>query len=101
VLELNGMPDHVHLGIKLPSTISIARLLNVLKGTSSDFARDELQVWRRGEEGFGWQDNYAAFSLSYPDVTKAVAYVKNQKQRHTAGKVWAQWEETNEEVPGQ
>jgi REP element-mobilizing transposase RayT len=101
VLALNGMPDHVHTVIHLHSTIAVARLMNIVKGASSDFARDQLRVWQREEEGFGWQDNYAAISLSPSHLKNAIAYVQNQKQRHAAGKLWPHWEETETIIPGQ
>ncbi|MDX1435576.1 MAG: IS200/IS605 family transposase [Anaerolineales bacterium] len=36
VLAINGMPDHIHLVIKMPSTISLADLMKQVKGVSSN-----------------------------------------------------------------
>jgi hypothetical protein len=47
---------------------------------------------------FGWQQGYGAFSLSRAHVSLAVQYVQRQEEHHAGGKLWAQWEETCEEV---
>ncbi|MBV9467655.1 MAG: IS200/IS605 family transposase [Abitibacteriaceae bacterium] len=94
VLALGGMPDHIHLVVQTPATISVAKLAQQVKGVSSTFARDQLTL----EEPFQWQDNYAAFSISRSHLKRVVAYVRNQKQHHAAGRVWQDWEESDEEV---
>lgn len=93
VLALNGMPDHVHLVVKLHSMTAVARLAQAIKGVSSQMANDEL-----GFEGtFDWQDHYAAFSVSRSHLKRVIGYVDRQKERHQAGRLWAQWEETEME----
>jgi len=78
VLALNGMPDHVHMVLRYPAKVSVARLAQQIKGVSSHFVSGELQAGL----GFHWQERYGAFSLSRSHVEKVVAYVKNQKRRH-------------------
>ena len=34
-VEIGGMPDHVHILLSLPSTLSIAKALQLVKGGSS------------------------------------------------------------------
>ena len=50
-----------------------------------------------GYEGFRWQEGYGVFSVSRSHVKRVKAYVEGQKQRHEAGNVWPEWEETDEE----
>ena len=95
VLAIGGMPDHIHLIVKAPTTISPAKLAQQIKGTSSHFANKSLSL----EETLRWQQHYAVFSVSRTHVTSVVNYVLNQKQRHASGKLWAHLEETEEEVP--
>jgi REP element-mobilizing transposase RayT len=94
VLAVNGMPDHVHLVVRMPSKLAVARLAQAVKGNSSRFANDAL--------GFGgafdWQQNYAAFSVSRSHLKRVVAYVRRQKEHHAAGRLWSEWEETEEIV---
>ncbi|WP_309716063.1 IS200/IS605 family transposase [Armatimonas sp.] len=42
VLAIGGMPDHVHVVLILSPTITVAKLLNQLKGVSSSVAREHL-----------------------------------------------------------
>jgi putative transposase len=96
VLALNGMPDHVHIVLIIPTTVTIADLVKQLKGASSHFYNDVLQP----EMPFKWQASYGAFTVSRWDVDKIVAYVKNQKQHHADAMLLPEWEETFEEVTG-
>ena len=34
-IEIGGMPDHVHILLSLPSTLSIAKAIQLIKGGSS------------------------------------------------------------------
>lgn len=94
VLAINGMPDHIHLVVKTPATISASELMQHIKGVSSS-------TLRQGEfknQAFGWQDGYGVFSLSQRDLKEVIAYVQNQKERHDAGKLKQSLEDANEEV---
>ena len=44
--EFNGEPDHVHLLVNFPPTMTISRLVNSLKGVSSRRLRQEFQELR-------------------------------------------------------
>jgi hypothetical protein len=72
-----GVADHVHLLFGLKSTHCLADFLRELKKTSS--------IWVRGEMGvpkFGWQDGYAAFTVS-PTAREAVRnYIAGQAEHH-------------------
>ena len=92
ILQLNGMPDHVHLVVKMPTTISVAELAKQVKGVSSTFGRNVLVPG----EFFGWQDRYGAFSVSRWDVEMICNYVRNQKEHHGGGALRTELEETEE-----
>jgi REP element-mobilizing transposase RayT len=94
VLALNGMPDHVHLFVSCPATITIADLVKQVKGVSSNFANDTLQC----DFHFKWQGSYGAFTVSRWDVDKIINYIKKQKEHHRYGDLYPEWEETFEEV---
>ena len=44
VYAIGGMPDHVHLVVSLPSTISIAQLLKQIKGASSRSIKHKIPI---------------------------------------------------------
>ena len=88
VLAIGGMPDHVHLIVKFPATIDIARLMNQIKGVSSHFIRQQLS----DKEGFTWQSGYSVHSITPNQVDPVVAYVRNQKQHHAEKTLHPRWE---------
>ncbi len=95
VLALGGMPDHVHMVVAIPTTVSIAKLMKQVKGVSSKLASD-LTAQR---SFFSWDDNYAVFSMSQPHCQRAIAYVQRQKEHHAQNNTWSHWEETDQESP--
>jgi REP element-mobilizing transposase RayT len=93
VLALDGMPNHVHLVVQLPSTVAPAFLMQRAKGVSSAYGRDELLPG----ELFGWQDGYSRFTVSWTHLPKIVAYVRNQKRHHAEGSIVSEWEAADDE----
>ena len=94
LLALNGMPDHVHLLVRMPTKLAPAALMQRVKGISSNFVRDQL----RPDELFAWQDGYGVFSISRPHVRRVTNYIMNQKTHHAEGTLWPDSEETGEEA---
>ena len=80
-LAINGMPDHVHLLVKLTSTITIAELVRRAKGTSSRLINQNYFV----DDHFRWGIGYGAFSVSRWDTDKVVNYIRHQKEHHQSG----------------
>jgi len=78
VLAINGMPDHVHVLLRIPSTLPVSKLVQQLKGVSSHFVNDQLQL----DYHFKWMGFYGAFSVSRWDVPRIMAYIAKQKEHH-------------------
>ena len=76
LLEIGGMPDHVHLLAKLKPSISVSDMLKIVKSKSSKWLNEEKSRLRK----FGWQDGYAAFSVSESSVKAVRQYIRNQQQ---------------------
>ncbi len=93
VLAVNCIEDHVHVLLAIPTTISIADLVKQMKGVSSHFANDELEL----EYQFKWQGSYGAFTVSRWDVDEIKQYVKRQKEHHASGELRQEFEEAYEE----
>ena len=77
-IEIGGMPDHVHILLFLPSTLSIAKALQLFKGGSSNWVHETFPEHRF----FGWQVKYAAFSVSVSQLAKTIEYIRNQEAHH-------------------
>ena len=77
-LEINGMPDHVHLIIRDSKSVSDIVFIKELKGSSSRWINETLCP----TEKFAWQAGYGWFSVGAKDLDIARAYVANQKRHH-------------------
>lgn len=78
LLALGGMPDHVHLLVRLKTDVSIADTLRVLKASSSKWVHEQPDL--PGQ--FAWQSGYAAFSVSESQEGVVRAYILNQEEHH-------------------
>jgi putative transposase len=94
LLALNSVPDHLHILVRMPSTVAVAELVKQLKGVSSHFVNDTLKP----ELPFKWQGFYGAFSVSRWDVEQIVAYIQRQKEHHEVGTLIAELESVSEEI---
>ena len=74
-IEINGMPDHVHLLVLL-APCDFSAFMRELKASSSKWAK-------RHSPNFSWQRRYGAFTVSPSVADKVRAYIKNQKNHHS------------------
>jgi REP element-mobilizing transposase RayT len=81
VIAIGGMPDHVHVLARMPTTISIAEFVRRMKGASSHLVTHVLH----SPEPFKWQGGYGAFSVSKRHVRVVREYVERQEQHHREG----------------
>ena len=77
-IEIGGMPDHVHILLSLPSTVSIAKATQLVKGGSSKWVHDTFPEHRL----FNWQVKYGAFGVSQSLLEKTIGYIRNQENHH-------------------
>lgn len=77
-IAIGGTDDHVHLLIALPSTLSIAKAIQLLKGASSKWTHETFSSMA----GFAWQEGYGAFSIGQSGVERTIAYINNQEAHH-------------------
>jgi putative transposase len=79
LLEIGGVPDHVHLLAKLKSDISIAEMVRLVKSNSSKWVNESIGLTGR----FEWQTGYGAFSVSESQAKKVGKYIQDQESHHT------------------
>jgi putative transposase len=77
-VEVGGVEDHVHILLSLPTTMSIAKGLQLIKGGSSKWVHETFPEHRL----FAWQEEYGAFSVSESRVDSIIEYIKSQAQHH-------------------
>ncbi len=76
-VAIGGMPDHVHIEARLRAIHRIADVLQEIKAKSSGWIHRVI-----GNNMFGWQEGYGAFSVSSTDVDAVRQYVLGQKEHH-------------------
>ena len=67
-VEIGGIEDHLHILPSIPSKVSIAKALQLIKGGSSKWVHETFPEHRL----FGWQDKYGAFSVSVSQRDKII-----------------------------
>ena len=76
--RVGGVADHVHLAIRLSRTLTIAKLVETLKTTSSK--------WLKGQSAslgaFAWQRGYGCFSVGPSDLESLCEYIGQQEKHH-------------------
>lgn len=78
MLQINSMPDHLHIFIGMRPHQSISALMQNVKTESSKW----IKAQNFCRQPFAWQEGYGAFSYSKSQVPAVVRYVKNQEAHH-------------------
>ncbi len=78
VLQINGMPDHIHLFFGMRPTQSLSDLMKQVKQDSSKWINTNGLVTGK----FSWQEGYGAFSYSKSHVPNVIKYIANQEEHH-------------------
>src|SRR5262249_174983 len=78
LVEIGGMPDHVHLVIRIRPDVSVEEIVRLVKANSSKWVNEGPNA--RGR--FAWQEGYAAFSVSCSQLPGVCRYVQNQAEHH-------------------
>ena len=79
-LSIGGVEDHVHALLSIPSTLSIAKAMQLLKGNSSKWIHETFSNQRL----FEWQEGYGAFSIAVSGIEDTIRYIQSQKEHHQA-----------------
>jgi REP element-mobilizing transposase RayT len=78
MLQINGMPDHIHILFGMRPTESLSDLIKEVKQSSSRWINRNQMVAGR----FSWQAGYGAFSHSKTDLPRLIEYIQNQEKHH-------------------
>ena len=77
-IEIGGVADHVHILLSLPSTLPIAKAMQLIKGGSSKWVHESSPEHRL----FGWQVKYGAFGVSVSLLDKTIQYIQTRAEHH-------------------
>ena len=76
--RVGGTEDHVHIACTLPRTLTVSKLLEEIKKSSSVWIKDQQAEYR----SFSWQAGYGAFSVGESQLPALLRYVENQREHH-------------------
>ena len=77
-LQVGGVEDHIHALVTAPPTIAPCQIAQFLKGGSSEWIHQEFPLLKK----FGWQDGYAALTVSKSNIPTVIKYIQNQREHH-------------------
>ena len=75
-IAVGGTANHVHIPLSLPSTIPLAKSVQLLKGGSSKWI-NEIEGGR-----FAWQEGYGAFTVGISQRADTIRYINSQHEHH-------------------
>ena len=78
MLQINSMPDHIHILIGLHPTQSISSLVQNVKTESCKW----IKAKKFCTAPFTWQEGFGAFSYSKSHVDRVIRYIQNQEAHH-------------------
>jgi putative transposase len=78
VIELEVMPDHVHLLVEVDPQYGIHRLVHLLKGRSSRLLRQEFP-WLKSRLPTLWTNSYFVSTVGGAPLAVIKQYIENQK----------------------
>jgi REP element-mobilizing transposase RayT len=77
-LMIGGVADHVHVLLSIPSSLSISKCVQLLKGNSSKWIHETFSE----VPDFEWQEGYGAFSIGISGVHATTQYIATQAKHH-------------------
>lgn len=78
MLQINGMPDHVHMLFGMRPAQSLSELMKQVKQDSTKWINKNSL----SKSSFSWQEGYGAFSYSKDQLPRVIRYIKNQEEHH-------------------
>jgi REP element-mobilizing transposase RayT len=78
MLQINSMPDHIHILVGLNPEQSISSIIQNVKAESSKWINDRELTPSK----FAWQQGYGAFSYSRSHLSRVIRYIQQQERHH-------------------
>jgi REP element-mobilizing transposase RayT len=77
-IKISGYNDHVHILCRMSKKITVIKLLEEIKKSSSKWIKTKGD----GFVKFHWQDGYGAFTVSPNQVDNISKYIERQYEHH-------------------
>lgn len=76
VYKIGGMADHIHILCSFGRMVTISKLVEAIKVSSSKWMKT------KGILNFQWQKGYGIFSIRESGLPRVVRYIERQKLHH-------------------
>jgi putative transposase len=83
---IGGMPNHVHVAVSIPPTITVSEYVGRLKGSSSRFVGKSISD--PAMDVFLWQSQYGVLTFGDRALPDVIAYIENQPHHHATNDLW-------------
>lgn len=81
-------PDHVHLLLAIPPSISVSKVMQYIKGKSSRKLLDEFLHMRKRYWGQHlWSRGYFAVTVGELNSEEVQRYIEEQEEKHQGGEI--------------
>jgi putative transposase len=85
VIELSVMPDHIHMVVELPTTMSISQAFHLLKGASARELFKQIPLFRaRYSRGHLWSPGKFYRTVGDADAETVIKYVRDHRLQQTS-----------------
>jgi putative transposase len=78
LIEVEVMPDHVHLLVEVDPQFGVTKLIRYMKGRSSRFLRQEFP-WLKSRLPTLWTNSYFVSTVGGAPLEVVKQYIENQK----------------------
>jgi putative transposase len=78
MIQINSMPDHLHMFIGMKPHQSLSNLVQIVKSESSKWVKEKGLCSHQ----FAWQEGFGAFSYSRSQLSRVILYIQHQQERH-------------------
>lgn len=78
LIQIGGMPDHIHILLTLSPDQAISKLVKDIKISSTKWIREQ----NSSTKSFSWQEGFGAFSVSKSNTDAVQKYIVKQKEHH-------------------
>ena len=76
--RVGGVEDHIHLAVRLTSTMALSKFISEVKTGTSAWLKTIDPVLA----DFAWQDGYGAFSVGRQNLDALIRYIDQQEEHH-------------------
>ncbi len=77
-IAIHCMPDHIHIFVGFPTTMSLADFVKEIKVNSTQFINSKGWINKK----FQWQEGFGAFTYTRSLIPIVARYIENQEEHH-------------------